>query len=126
MGDLLDPVRGAAGELDVTPYDEEASYRSARLTVLFQGFDMDGGGTIGSEELFQLGMARRELGQKSTEWTREANQKMITNMNGLLPGNQLLPYMEIIPKIDHEYEWALAGWVRATRAPRRFLLAFMC
>jgi len=42
---------------------------------------MDGGGTIGHEELYELGKARRRLGQKKGSWTKGQNMRMIARMD---------------------------------------------
>ena len=57
-------------------------YRKERLQECFKGFDIDSGGTIGTDELMQLGTARRKLGQKSGTWTKEQNVRMISKMKG--------------------------------------------
>jgi len=64
--------------------DEEPpkEYRLRRLKEVFKLFDLDGGGDIGEEELYELGVARRKLGQKSGEWTMAQTHRMMANMKG--------------------------------------------
>ena len=42
--------------------------------------DLDRSGAVGEEELRVLGQARRKLGQKSGEWTKEMNQRLLQKM----------------------------------------------
>ena len=48
---------------------------------MFDLFDLDGSGSIESSELLQLGKTRRNLGQKSREWTKTTNQEFYTRMD---------------------------------------------
>ena len=50
------------------------------LLQVFNAFDIDQGGTIGEDELLQLGQARRQSGQASGEWTANRNRRLIARM----------------------------------------------
>ena len=54
---------------------------------MYDAFDLDGGGDVGEDEMLALGQARRKLGQKSGEWTREQNRNMMSNMGADRRGN---------------------------------------
>ena len=56
--------------------------RQAQLSQVFAEFDVDQSGHIEAAELLALGRARRALGHKSGEWTREMNDRMIAKMAG--------------------------------------------
>jgi len=78
------PISSSRSPSKVTVVVEEElyddAYRDKRLAAVFRAFDIDGGGTIGEEELFQLGTARRKLGHKDGEWTKEQNTRMLNNI----------------------------------------------
>ena len=59
----------------------EIPRREVALMEVFQQFDIDGGGTIEAVELMELGVARREAGQKKTMWTKEKNDAMLSKMD---------------------------------------------
>ena len=65
---------------------DEAAHRFEQLSKVFAAFDLDNSGTIGADELFELGTARRTLRQKSGEWTAEQNTNMIHHMKKGKPG----------------------------------------
>ena len=54
--------------------------RAKVLEALFQEFDTNNNGTIGRQELFQLGVARRERSQKKLPWTEAMNDRMLLAM----------------------------------------------
>eukprot|EP00658_Telonema_sp_P-2_P023334 TRINITY_DN19347_c0_g1_i3.p1 TRINITY_DN19347_c0_g1~~TRINITY_DN19347_c0_g1_i3.p1 ORF type:complete len:1234 (-),score=409.87 TRINITY_DN19347_c0_g1_i3:112-3777(-) len=56
--------------------------RAGMLREVFKAFDIDSGGTIGSEELLALGKARRATGQASGDWTEQRNARLIARMTG--------------------------------------------
>ena len=64
----------------------EVMRRKMALTMVYHQFDLDGNGSVGEEELLELGQARRRLGQKQGEWTmentRQLMEKMGTDTNG--------------------------------------------
>eukprot|EP00658_Telonema_sp_P-2_P076661 TRINITY_DN6751_c0_g1_i4.p1 TRINITY_DN6751_c0_g1~~TRINITY_DN6751_c0_g1_i4.p1 ORF type:complete len:237 (+),score=96.07 TRINITY_DN6751_c0_g1_i4:131-841(+) len=47
----------------------------------FKAFDINGDGTIGADELLVLGRQRRKLGQKSGEWTKEMNNRLMAKLD---------------------------------------------
>ena len=57
------------------------------LQKVYKEFDLGGDGSVGAEEMLALGQARRRLGQKQGEWTREMNQNMMGNMGADSEGN---------------------------------------
>ena len=59
----------------------ERTYRVDKLIAVHKAFDIDGGGYIEKDELFELGKARRKLGHKSGEWTKEMNDRMFANLD---------------------------------------------
>lgn len=61
--------------------------RAKALRKVYQEFDLDGGGDVGEDEMLALGQARRKLGQKSGEWTKEQNKNMMNNMGADKEGN---------------------------------------
>ena len=48
---------------------------------MFKRFDINGGGSIGKEELLLLGEARRKLGHKKGKWGKEQNDIMFSRMD---------------------------------------------
>ena len=54
--------------------------------AVFHLFDLDNNNTIESEELMQLGAARRALGQKSGVWDEAANEKLVAKLGGSVDG----------------------------------------
>ena len=54
---------------------------------MYAEFDLDGGGDVGEDEMMALGQARRKLGQRSGEWTREMNSGMLKAMGAGADGN---------------------------------------
>jgi len=51
-----------------------------RLSKVYQEFDLNGDGTVGSTEMLALGRARRKLGHKSSEWTNAQNIRLLQEM----------------------------------------------
>ena len=76
-----------AGDSSVTAQAIEAMRRRMALAMVYHQFDLEGNGSVGEEELLELGQARRRLGQKHGEWTiqntRQLMQKMGTDSNGM-------------------------------------------
>ena len=75
---------------------------------VFDGFDIDGGGQIETSELMKLGTARRTLGHKSSAWTPEKNQRMVTRMDkdgdGGVDRNEFVNYLdETLPRDPTEF-----------------------
>ena len=55
--------------------------RKHKLKEIFQAFDLDGNGSVGSQELLKLGKARRTMKQKGGEWTEKQNQAMMKRLD---------------------------------------------
>ena len=51
--------------------------RADKLTRVYREFDIDGNGSVGEDELLQLGRARRKLGQKQGVWTAAMNRALM-------------------------------------------------
>ena len=60
----------------------EVMRRKMALTMVYHQFDLDGNGSVGEEELLELGQARRRLGQKQGEWTIENTHVLLQTMIG--------------------------------------------
>ena len=58
------------------------SHRIDRLNEVFAAFDLNKGETLGLEELFEIGTARRRLGHRGGAWTKEMNLRLIKSMTG--------------------------------------------
>merc|ERR1711957_1147670 len=85
--------------------------------------DLDGGGTIESSELMQLGQARRVLGQKDDEWTEEKNaalvKKLDTDGDGRVSCVEFVEHFERgMPKAQDEFYALLDEFVTAARECR--------
>ena len=62
--------KAAEDEAERKRKEGEAAKRMKRLQDVYREFDLDGGGEVGFEEMFELGKARRKLGQKSGKQKR--------------------------------------------------------
>ena len=60
----------------------EAMRRRMALAMVYHQFDLDGNGSVGEEELLELGQARRRLGQKHGEWTIQNTHALLQTMIG--------------------------------------------
>lgn len=85
--------------------------RTGRLREVFKMFDIDNGGTIGEDELLELGIARRKTGQASGEWTRERNARLIARMtkdggrSGEVTESEFVDYFDqVLPPSPEEFE----------------------
>lgn len=72
------PVRRTARKHAVL---DAVSDREKKLKQVFQAFDLNSDGTIGADELLVLGQQRRKLGQKSGEWTKEMNNRLMKKLD---------------------------------------------
>lgn len=85
--ELEEQVRQIEAQLRQAAEAVEALRRKMALTMVYHQFDLDGNGSVGEEELLELGQARRRLGQKQGEWTientRQLIEKMGTDANGI-------------------------------------------
>ena len=64
----------------VTAKGLERERRLDSLCRVYEEFDVNGDGTVSSQEMLALGQARRDLGQKGGEWTKEQNESMMRRM----------------------------------------------
>jgi len=74
--------KGVMFSEDVQPHGPQYGqvYRHRRLHEAFKAFDMDDSGRIGVDEFYELGVARRVLGQVSGEWSRGENDRFVQKM----------------------------------------------
>jgi len=74
------------------------------LETIYRIFDLDESGQVGFEEMLALGQARRSLGQKKGDWTREMNQRMMERMNaddeGMISLRNFADFFEAALPID--------------------------
>jgi len=56
-------------------------WRRQQLSEVFQLFDLDGNNILQSSELMELGLARRECGQKESVWTAAKNQRLVSRLD---------------------------------------------
>ena len=59
---------------------EQRELRMSALDEVYHKFDLDGDGELTSDELLVLGQARRKLGQKSGQWTEQANEALVASI----------------------------------------------
>merc|ERR1711865_1268040 len=78
--------------------------RLAELKEVHTAMDVDSSGYIEAPELMLLGIARRTLGQKEGEWTKEMNQRMVDrmdiNLDGKIGPKEFAKYFERVLPID--------------------------
>lgn len=103
---------------------DDNEYRKKRLSECFKGFDIDGGGTMGSEELMELGTARRKLGQKSGTWTKEQNDRMIANMKDGKKGEVVEAefvkfFVGMLPRDRKEFDTNIEQFLNVAEACRK-------
>lgn len=99
-------------------------YRQAQLRKVYQEFDLDANGDVGEKELLLLGQARRKLGQKQGEWTREMNHNMMikigTDNQGNLPDNNFVEYFDETISADRaEFDRVVGQFMECARACRQ-------
>jgi len=99
------------------------AYRQVKLAEVFAQFDLDGGGSIDSTELMQLGEARRELGQKDDEWTEERNAKLVESLDsdgdGRVSCTEFVEHFERgMPKAQDEFGAVVEEFLAAARECR--------
>ena len=63
------------------PSRDDKKERFAQLNAVFAVFDLDKSGVIESRELLQLGKMRRQLGQKTGDWSDEQNARLVKKMD---------------------------------------------
>ena len=72
--------------------------KQAALRKVYREFDLDGGGGVGEDELLMLGQARRKMGQKGGERTKEMNDKLMKRMgvdnNGSVSETNFVEYFD--------------------------------
>ena len=100
--------------------NSQKEYRTRRLQEVFAGFDIDGGGTISSDELFQMGTARRKLGQKKGTWTKEQNERMIAHIkegrSGEVTESEFVKHFEaVLPHDSKEFDVNMEEFLAVAR-----------
>jgi len=99
--------------------------RTSKLTIVFNEFDLDCGGTVGRVEMFALGQARRKLGQKSSSWTEQKNNDMLRKMgaeDGEVTEENFVTYFDSsLPQEEGEFqqkitEFLACAWSMAIHA----------
>ena len=75
-----------AVSMDSGKEDEEQARRQEILWAVFHLFDLDDDSTIGSQELLQLGHARRKLGQTKSSWDNAKNDALVAKLGGARSG----------------------------------------
>ena len=60
--------------------DDSVGSRTDALKQVYTAFDLDCDGAISSDELLQLGHARRNLGHKRDSWSRERNSVLVSQI----------------------------------------------
>ena len=115
-------ARSSAGYSDTNSRTDEE--RAAALAAVFREFDFEGDDDgISIDELFALGMARRTLGQKQGEWTREMTAKLMkrigTNAHGNITQAQFVAYFKVTlaqPRL--EFDKTIEDFKECARACR--------
>jgi len=100
------------------------TYRAQKLTQAFELMDLDGNGSISSEELAKLAKARRMLGQRSGVWTVERNERCIsqidTDRNGDIDCREFVAFFsEELPQDARSFEAALMQLHEVAKACRQ-------
>ena len=87
--------------------------RIEQLLAVFAVLDMEGTGVIGSDHLFQLGQMRRQVGQKTAEWTHQQNAKLLAVLDceahGSVSAEAFADYFErSLPRAQRPFEESIA------------------
>ena len=77
-----------------TPVKSDAAARATALKSVYAAFDLDGGGDVGAEELMELGIARRKLGQKQGTWSVDQNNRLMAKID--MDGDGVISESEFI------------------------------
>ena len=96
-------------------------YRAQRLGEVFSVFDLDHGGSITEDELFELGSERRRMGQASGSWTREMNRRLMKKLDkdntGAVSKSEFCDYFaESLPKEREPFDDSMEQFLRAAKA----------
>jgi len=94
--------------------------RRDALLGVFAAFDLDRNGTVGPDEMFQLGTMRRELGQKQGEWTRDMNMRLFRRIDadgdGKLQREEFVQFFEkSLPVQDSEFRAIIRAFLDCAR-----------
>ena len=95
--------------------------RLTRLGEVFQAFDYDASGSISADEFYELGTARRSLGQKSGVWSKKDNMKHIRRMKGGAKGTNVsreefvVYYEGVLPLEEGAFEQAITDFTEVAR-----------
>ena len=104
--------------------DDQDEYREERLVKVFAVFDMDGDGSLTNEELLALGMARRKLGQKDTNWNAELTARLVSNIKGGRRGgvtqSEFVSYfVDMLPKDRSEFDTTIKEFLLVARETKQ-------
>eukprot|EP00656_Telonema_subtile_P048524 TRINITY_DN5798_c0_g1_i2.p1 TRINITY_DN5798_c0_g1~~TRINITY_DN5798_c0_g1_i2.p1 ORF type:complete len:256 (-),score=64.19 TRINITY_DN5798_c0_g1_i2:26-793(-) len=109
-------------QAQVAPSAAEA-YRQAQLGAVFREFDLNNSGSISEQELFELGKARRELGQAGGNWTPEQSKRLIQKMDkdqdGLIGEAEFVEYFSsVLPQNADDFETEVKQFMDAAKSCR--------
>ena len=101
----------------------KTSLRVVALQRVYKEFDINCDGTVSSREMLALGQARRDLGQKGGEWTKEHNRRMMRAMKAdqhdcVSMKNFVKYFNSELPHDPTEFERTIAEFLKCARAIR--------
>merc|ERR1740117_383774 len=90
---------------------------------MFDQFDLDNSDFVESQELLQLGKARRSAGQKVGDWTEEKNSKLVKKMDvegdGKIRKAEFVEYFEFaLPRSSSNFDAIMDQFQDVARACR--------
>lgn len=78
---ICDDMEARAKTARQAKESERRERRTGKLERVFDAFDLDGSGTVEKDELYELGNARRSLGQARGTWTEEKNNRLVERLD---------------------------------------------
>jgi len=101
----------------------ESVYRVGRLREVFLLFDLDGSGFVESNELLKLGKARRKLGHRGGDWSKESNanflQRLEQNDDGVIDVDEFTSHFSsALPKGRTDFDAAINKFVEVANEVR--------